>query len=124
MIYELEGDPGVNLTPRGEICPQGKCSPLHSPPGVNTLSLLLRRMEGRTENITPRDNFTHRIQNSPLGDNFAPGGQSLPLEVKLRMGLWRRGVVDIASASGTRRTGFESCQGIRFLGKKFKCCCV
>jgi hypothetical protein len=30
---------------------------------------------------------------------------------------WRRGKVDIASASGTRRPGFESRQGIRFLGK-------
>jgi hypothetical protein len=30
---------------------------------------------------------------------------------------WRRGAVDIATASGTRRPGFESRQGIRFLGK-------
>jgi hypothetical protein len=30
---------------------------------------------------------------------------------------WRRGAVDIASASGTRRPGFESRQSIRFLGK-------
>jgi hypothetical protein len=30
---------------------------------------------------------------------------------------WRRGAVNIASASGTRRPGFESHQGIRFLGK-------
>jgi hypothetical protein len=29
----------------------------------------------------------------------------------------RRGAVDIAPASGTRRPGFESRQGIRFLGK-------
>jgi hypothetical protein len=29
----------------------------------------------------------------------------------------RRGAVDIASASGKRRPGFESRQGIRFLGK-------
>jgi hypothetical protein len=30
---------------------------------------------------------------------------------------WRRGAMDIASASGMRRPGFESRQGIRFLGK-------
>jgi hypothetical protein len=30
---------------------------------------------------------------------------------------WRRGAVDIAPASGTRRPGFKSRQGIRFLGK-------
>jgi hypothetical protein len=30
---------------------------------------------------------------------------------------WRRGAVDIASASGTRRPMFESRQGIRFLMK-------
>jgi hypothetical protein len=31
--------------------------------------------------------------------------------------LWRRGAMDIASASGTIRPGFESRRGIRFLGK-------
>jgi hypothetical protein len=31
--------------------------------------------------------------------------------------LLRRGAVDIASASGTRRPGLESRQGIRFLWK-------
>jgi hypothetical protein len=30
---------------------------------------------------------------------------------------WRRGAMDITSASGTRRPGFESRQDIRFLGK-------
>jgi hypothetical protein len=30
---------------------------------------------------------------------------------------WRRGAVDIPTASGARRPGFESRQGIRFLGK-------
>jgi hypothetical protein len=30
---------------------------------------------------------------------------------------WRRGAVDIESATGTRRPGFKSHQGIRFLGK-------
>jgi hypothetical protein len=53
-------------------------TPLFTPRGEH--SLLFRRMEGRTENFTPRE------QNSPLGDNFAPGGQSLPLGAELRMG--------------------------------------
>jgi hypothetical protein len=30
---------------------------------------------------------------------------------------WRRGALDITSSSGTRRPGFKSRQGIRFLGK-------
>jgi hypothetical protein len=58
----------LSFTPRGEY------------------SLLFRRMEGRTENFTPGDNLTPRGQNSSLVDNFAPGGQSLPLGAKLRMG--------------------------------------
>jgi hypothetical protein len=45
-------------------------------------------MEGRTENYPCRDNFTLRVQSSLLGDNFNPGGQSLPLVAKLRMVLW------------------------------------
>jgi hypothetical protein len=45
-------------------------------------TLLFSRMEGQTENFIPRG------QNSPLGDNFTHGGQSLSLGVKLRMGLW------------------------------------
>jgi hypothetical protein len=36
---------------------------------------------------------------------------------KTPIGPRRRGEVDIASASGTRRPGFESRQGIKFLGK-------
>jgi hypothetical protein len=36
---------------------------------------------------------------------------------KLLLVPWRRGAVDIASASGTRRPVFESRQGIRLLGK-------
>jgi hypothetical protein len=68
------------LAPRGEICPLGRMFiPLFTPRGE--YSLLFRRMEGRTENFTPWG------QNSPLGDNFAHGGQSFPLEAKLRMGL-------------------------------------
>jgi hypothetical protein len=40
-------------------------------------------------------------------------------EVAKKFGLlpWRRGAMDIASDSGTRGPGFESHQGIRFLGK-------
>jgi hypothetical protein len=33
------------------------------------------------------ENFTSRGQSSLLGDNLAPGGQSLPLEARLRTGL-------------------------------------
>jgi hypothetical protein len=44
---------GVNLAPRGEICPLGvKFTPSFTPRGEH--SLLFRRMEGRTENFTPR----------------------------------------------------------------------
>jgi hypothetical protein len=35
----------------------------------------------------------------------------------LHLWPWRRGAVDIASASRTKRPGFEFRQGIRFLGK-------
>jgi hypothetical protein len=41
-------------------------------------------MEGRTENFTPGDNFTHQGKKFTPGDNW---GQSLPLGEKLRMGL-------------------------------------
>jgi hypothetical protein len=65
----------LNFTPG----PQGCISPLGAPPGVNTIYCL---KEWRGE---------QRI--SPPGDKFTPGwqihpwGQSLPLGVKLRMGL-------------------------------------
>jgi hypothetical protein len=43
-------------------------------------SVLFRRMEGRTENISPPgDNFTPRGQSSLLVDNFTHGGPSVPL---------------------------------------------
>jgi hypothetical protein len=74
------------VAPRGEICPQGECSPLCSPPGVNAL-YCLEEWRGEHRLSPPGDNFTSWGQNSPLGDNFAPGGQSLPLGAKLRMGL-------------------------------------
>jgi hypothetical protein len=42
-----------SLAPRGEICPLGvKFTPLFTPRGEH--SLLFRRIEGRTENFTPR----------------------------------------------------------------------
>jgi hypothetical protein len=37
---------------------------------------------------------------------------------------WRRGAVDIASTSGTRRPGFESLQGIRFSGYTTVLLCI
>jgi hypothetical protein len=44
---------GVNLSPRGELCPIGvKFTPSFTPWGEH--SLLFRRMEGRAENFTPR----------------------------------------------------------------------
>jgi hypothetical protein len=68
---------GVNLAHRGELCPLGECSPLCSPPGVNTLYCLEEwRAEQRIS--PPGDNLTPRGQDSFLGDNFAHGGQSLP----------------------------------------------
>jgi hypothetical protein len=39
-------------------------------------SLLFRKMEGRTEKFTPRDNFTPKGIISPPGDNFTPRGES------------------------------------------------
>jgi hypothetical protein len=58
------------LAPRGEICPLGEMStPPFTPRGEHSL---FRRTEGRTEN------FTTRGQNSPLGDNFAPGVKVCP----------------------------------------------
>jgi hypothetical protein len=59
--------------PRGKISPLGGMfTPSFTPRGVH--SLQFRRMEGRTENFTP-------------GDKFSTGGQSLPIGVKLRLGL-------------------------------------
>jgi hypothetical protein len=49
-----------------------------STPGVSTLYCLSRRMERRTENL-PRGITSPPGEKSPLGDNFAPGGQSFPL---------------------------------------------
>jgi hypothetical protein len=67
------------LAPRGKIGPLGlKFTPSFSPRGEH--SLMFRRMEGQTEFHPPGDNFTPRGQNSLLGP-------TLPLEVKLRMGL-------------------------------------
>jgi hypothetical protein len=68
---------GVNLAPRGEICPlEGMFTPLFTPRGEH--SLLFRRMEGRRENFTPKGKLHPRGHNSPLGDNFAPGVKVFP----------------------------------------------
>jgi hypothetical protein len=78
------------LAPRGEICPLGGMfTPSFTP--RDECSLLFRRMEGTTENFTPRkylhpqeissppgNIFTPRGQNSSLGDNFAPGVKVCP----------------------------------------------
>jgi hypothetical protein len=63
----------LNFTPgpRGEIRPLGEMfAPSFTPRGKH--SLLFRRMEGRTENFTPRG-------------QLHPWGQSLPLGAKLRI---------------------------------------
>jgi hypothetical protein len=46
-------------------------TPSFTPRGEH--SLLFRRMEDRSENFIPGDDFTPRRQNSSLGDNFASG---------------------------------------------------
>jgi hypothetical protein len=62
-------------------------TPPGPPPPGGEHSILFRWRKEQTENFTPGNNFTPRGQNSPLGDNFAPGGQSLLLVAKLRMSL-------------------------------------
>jgi hypothetical protein len=65
---------GVNLAPRGEICPLGvKFTPSFTPRGEHYL--LFKRMEGRTENFTPRGQIHPWVTNSPLGSKFAPRGE-------------------------------------------------
>jgi hypothetical protein len=50
---EITSTLGVNLAPRGEICPLGGMfTPSFTPRGEH--SVLFRRMEGQTENFTPR----------------------------------------------------------------------
>jgi hypothetical protein len=44
--------------------------------------------------------------------------------ITLPLAPWQRGAVDIASASGTRRPGFESRQGIRFWGNIAMLLCI
>jgi hypothetical protein len=70
--------------PRDELGPQGvKFTPLFTPRGEH--SLLFRRMEGRTDNFTPRG------QTHPWGTTSPLGVKVCPPEVKLRMGLWHQG---------------------------------
>jgi hypothetical protein len=57
----------VNFTPRAELGPQEWNL---SPKG--NVHPLCRRMEGRTENLTPGDNFAPKGQNSTPEDNCAP----------------------------------------------------
>jgi hypothetical protein len=52
------------------LSPRGMSTPSFTPKGEP--SQLFRRMEGQTENFTPRG------QNSPLGDKFAPGVNICP----------------------------------------------
>jgi hypothetical protein len=76
-------------------------------------TLLFRRMEGQTENFTPRG------QNSPLGSKFSPRGEVkngplilVPfLKREKVLKPWRRDVV--VSTLRTVDSGFESRQGVR-----------
>jgi DNA invertase Pin-like site-specific DNA recombinase len=53
----------------------------------------------------------------PVPETVKQQQQQQPkLFIKNKKLPWRRVAVDIASASGTRRPGFESRQGIRVLG--------
>jgi hypothetical protein len=57
-----------------ELCP---LEGMFTPKGEH--SLLFRRIKGQTENFTPPgDKYTPRGQNSPLGENFAPGVKVCP----------------------------------------------
>jgi hypothetical protein len=73
------GPQGWNLSPRENI------HPFVPPRGKH--SLLFRRMEGRTENSTPRGKLYRQGTKFTTGGQLRPQGQSLPLGVKLRMGL-------------------------------------
>jgi hypothetical protein len=74
---------GVNLAPRGDICPLGEMFT----PSFTLSGYYLKEWRDELRISPPGDNYTPRGQNSLLVDNFAPGGQSLPLGAKLRMGL-------------------------------------
>jgi hypothetical protein len=75
--FFLHWPPGVKLAATGVICPLGAMfTPSFTPRGEH--SLLFRRMEGKQMISLPRDNLTSRGKNSPLGDNFTPGGQLRP----------------------------------------------
>jgi hypothetical protein len=63
------------------LSPRGNVHPFVHPQGwIHTL--LFRRMEGRTENFTPGDNFNPRGQKSALGDKNQPWGTTSPLGSK------------------------------------------
>jgi hypothetical protein len=71
-LLTLSLAPRCELGPhRGEICHQGEMlTPSFTPGGEH--SQLFRIIEGRTENFTPRGQY------SPLGDNFAAGVKVCP----------------------------------------------
>jgi hypothetical protein len=72
--------------PRGEICPLGGMfTPLFTLRGES--SLLFRRIEGRTENLTPRGQISPCGTTSPRGSKFAPKDEvkNGPLETECLM---------------------------------------
>jgi hypothetical protein len=66
---------GAKFASRDELCPLGKCSPLRSLPGMNTIYCLEQRRANR--------------HLSPLRDKVYPGGQISHPGAKLKTGLRR-----------------------------------
>jgi hypothetical protein len=87
------------LAPRGEICPLGGMfTPSFTPRGEH--SLLVRRMEGRTENFIPQGITT------PPGDTVHPWGTSSSLGSKFApWGEVKNGPLD--SLFGVKSPAFE-----------------
>jgi hypothetical protein len=100
---------GLNLAPRGEICPLGG---IFTPLSVNTLYCL---EEWRGE---------QRI--SPRGDNLTPRGQIHPWgTTKLRMGLWLRGKKIFCVRLQSRRSRVRIPPGCKvFRSLCIHCCCL
>jgi hypothetical protein len=64
----------VNLPPMGELCPLGGIfTTSFTPRGEQ--SQLLRKMEGQTENLTPRGKIPLGEKSTPRGQNSHLGGQ-------------------------------------------------
>jgi hypothetical protein len=101
------------------LSPRGNVHPFAHPQGWTLYCLEEWRGEQRIS--PPGDNFT-----PPQGTKFTPGehfrhwGQSLPIGAKLRIGLWRRGLVVVSPPSsdetGAMGREIESHQGMHRVG--------